>query len=163
MVNAVSYLGNILSETSNIPAQRIIVQILFSTVSLGLLLYLNTATILESTDRLCGIKGKEKEPVANPDTKGTNLIVFAGLSLTFNLIYLFAYWFYTKKDAVPEYKKMNRKLERNRESINNTPSQEQDQEAPYQHVQRVDPCVRRPLTFHPDVCPGRPCGLRHPR
>jgi len=110
-VDAVSYLGNIFGESSDIPAQRIILQLLFSAVSVGLLLYFNTQIIMESIDGLRGIETEGEPPAANPDAEGTIVIVFAGLGLTFDFICLFAYWFYAKKDAAIEYEEMRRKAE----------------------------------------------------
>ena len=81
-VGAFSYLGNILGESSDIPAQRIIVQFLFSAV---------LATILKPIDRFHGIDDKEEEPASNPDNEGTIVISFAGLRLTFDFVCLFAY------------------------------------------------------------------------
>ena len=102
-INAFSYFGNILGESSDIPTQRIILQLLFSAV---------LSTILESIYGLCGIKDKEEEkPATNPDAEGTIVIVFTGLGLTFNFVCLFAYWFYTRKDAALECEEMKSKLE----------------------------------------------------
>jgi len=107
-VDAVSYLGNIFGESSDIPAQRIILQLVFSAVSIGLLMYFNTQIIRESIDGLRGIEMEGEPPAANPDAEGTIVIVFAGLGLTFDFICLFAYYFYAKKDAVIEYEEMKR-------------------------------------------------------
>jgi hypothetical protein len=60
-------------------------------VSVGLLLYFITTTILKSINGLSGIKGKKEEPATNPDTEGTIVIVFVGLNLTFIFVCLFAY------------------------------------------------------------------------
>merc|ERR1711957_822131 len=55
-VDAVSYLGNILGESSDVPAQRIVLQLVFSAASIALLLYFNTQIIRESIDGLRGIE-----------------------------------------------------------------------------------------------------------
>jgi hypothetical protein len=70
VVDAVSYLGNILGKSSNIPTQRIILQLLFSTVSVSLLLCFNATTNLKPMDGIRGIEGKEEEMAAIPIAKG---------------------------------------------------------------------------------------------
>jgi len=115
-VDAVSYLGNILGESSDIPAQRIVLQLVFSMLSIFLLLYFNTTTIIESINGLRGIVGEEEPPAANPDAEGVIVIVFAGLGLLFDAICLFAYWFFAKKDAAIEFEEMKRQAELRGES-----------------------------------------------
>ena len=86
-------------------------------VSVSLLIYCNTSNILESIDGLHGIKDKEEEAAAIPDAKGTIVIVFAGLGLTFDFVCFFTYRLYAKKDVALKYKEIWRKLERNGESV----------------------------------------------
>lgn len=116
-VDAVSYLGNILGESSDIPAQRIVLQLIFSAVSIALLLYFNTQIIRESIDGLHGVEAEDEPPAANPDAKGTIVIVFAGLGLTFDFICLFAYEYFAKKDAQIEFEAMRREAELRGESV----------------------------------------------
>jgi len=110
-VDAVSYLGNIFGESSDIPAQRIVLQLLFSMLSIFLLVYFNTTTIIESINGLRGIVTEGEPPAANPDAEGTIVIVFAGLGLTFDFVCLYAYYFFAKKDAAIEYEEMKRQAE----------------------------------------------------
>jgi len=116
-VDAVSYLGNILGEASDVPAQRIVLQLVFSAVSIALLLYFNTMIIRESIDGLRGIETEGEPPAANPDAEGTIVIVFAGLGLTFDFVCLYAYWYFAKKDAQIEYEAMRREAELRGEDV----------------------------------------------
>merc|ERR1711904_72444 len=117
-VDALSYLGNIIGEGSDIPAQRIVLQLVFSMVSLVLLVYFNTDALLESIDIIKESKHLEDEGEGDDaqGVQGTLVIIFAGLGLVFDFICLYAYYFYAKKDAQIEYDEMIRLAEANGES-----------------------------------------------
>lgn len=115
-VDAISYLGNILGESSDIPAQRIVLQLIFSMLSIVLLLYFNTTTLQESIDGLRGIESDEPQ-AANPDAEGVIVIVFAGLGLVFDAICLWAYRHFAKIDAQQEYEAMVKEAEMRGENI----------------------------------------------
>jgi len=117
-VDAVSYLGNILGESSDIPAQRVVLQLVFSMVSIFLLFYFNTGIMTESIDGLRGIEVEGEPPAANPDAEGVIVIVFAGLGLTFDAICLWAYHHFAKLDAQIEYEAMVKEAEMRGEDIN---------------------------------------------
>lgn len=108
-VDAVSYLGNILGESAGVPAQRIVLQLVFSLLSLVLLLYFNTTTIIESIDGLEGGDGEEDPPAAHPDAEGTLVVVFAGIGLIFDFVCLYAYYHFAKKDAAVEHEARQRR------------------------------------------------------
>merc|ERR1711935_370795 len=102
-MDAVSYFGNIMGESSDIPAQKIILQLFFSMVSFVLLVYFNTTTLMESIEI---IKGVEEDEEDAPGVEGTIVIIFAGLGLVFDAICLYAYYHYAKIDAEIEYNEM---------------------------------------------------------
>jgi Co/Zn/Cd efflux system component len=102
-MDAVSYFGNIMGESSDIPAQKIILQLFFSMVSMVLLVYFNTTTLMESIEI---IKGVEEDEEDAPGVEGTIVIIFAGLGLVFDAICLYAYYHYAKIDAEIEYNEM---------------------------------------------------------
>jgi len=118
-VDAVSYLGNILGESSDIPAQRIVLQLIFSMVSIFLLFYFNTGIMKESIDGIKGVEDDSEPPAANPDAEGVIVIVFAGLGLTFDAICLWAYHHFAKIDAQIEYEAMVKEAQLRGEDINN--------------------------------------------
>merc|ERR1711937_346891 len=91
-VDALSYLGNIIGEGSDIPAQRIVLQLIFSMVSLVLLVYFNTDALLESIDIIKESKHLEDEGEGDDaqGVQGTLVIIFAGLGLVFDFICLYA-------------------------------------------------------------------------
>ena len=47
-VDAGTYLGNILGESSEVPARRIVLQLIFSFISLAILLWVNTTVFIEA-------------------------------------------------------------------------------------------------------------------
>ena len=61
-------------------------QLIFSVFSIVLVFYFNTKILKESIDGLCGIENEDEPSVSNPDAKGTIVIVFAALGLTFDTI-----------------------------------------------------------------------------
>merc|ERR1712241_452107 len=107
-VDALSYLGNIIGEGSDIPAQRIVLQLFFSMVSLVLLVYFNTDALLESIDIIK--KSSQLDAEGDGDdaegVEGKLVIAFAGLGLVFDFICLWAYYYYAKIDAKIEYDEM---------------------------------------------------------
>jgi len=103
-VDALSYFGNILGESSDIPSQRIVLQLFFSMLSLFLLNYFNTTILIESIDIV-----KSTEDVDDDEGEGVEgkiVIAFAGLGLVFDAICLYAYYYYAKIDADIEYQEM---------------------------------------------------------
>lgn len=116
-VDALSYLGNIIGEGSDIPAQRIVLQLFFSMVSLVLLIYFNTTALIESI----GIVKTSQQLDAEGDgddaegVEGKLVIAFAGLGLVFDAICLYAYYYYAKKDAQIEYDEMMAQVEKDGE------------------------------------------------
>jgi len=113
-VDAISYLGNILGEGSDIPAQRIVLQLFFSMVSLVLLVYFNTTALIESIDiiKTSSQLDAEGDGEDAEGVEGNLVIIFAGLGLVFDFICLWAYYFYAKKDAQIEYNEMVRLAEK---------------------------------------------------
>lgn len=103
-MDAVSYFGNILGESSDIPAQKIILQLFFSMVSLVLLVYFNTDVLIESIGILQGEEDDEGEE--ETAVEGKIVIIFAGLGLVFDAVCLYAYWHYAKIDSEIEYQEM---------------------------------------------------------
>jgi len=107
-VDALSYLGNILGESSDIPAQRVVLQLFFSMVSLVLLNYFNadiladSITIMRSSNNL----DTEGEGEEAQGVQGQIVIAFAGLGLAFDAVCLYAYWYYAKQDSIIEFNEM---------------------------------------------------------
>lgn len=101
-MDAVSYFGNIMGESSDIPAQRIVLQLFFSMLSIVLLVYFNTDILIESI----GILKNEDEGEEESAVEGKIVIIFAGLGLVFDAICLYAYYHYAKIDAEIEYQEM---------------------------------------------------------
>lgn len=97
-VDAVSYFGNICGECPKYPAQRIVTQLLFSLISLALLVGFNTQIIMESIDML-----KNPEPSEDSYLEGIIVIVFAGLGLVFDFTCLFFYRHFALKQAKEDY------------------------------------------------------------
>merc|ERR1712119_198819 len=58
-VDALSYFGNILGESSDIPSQRIVLQLFFSMLSLVLLTYFTTTILMESIEIIKGVEDGE--------------------------------------------------------------------------------------------------------
>jgi len=106
-MDAVSYFGNIIGESSEIPAQRIVLQLFFSMFSIVLLVYFNTDILIESIEILQGEDDGEEESAV----EGTIVIIFAGLGLVFDAVCLYAYYYYAKIDAEIEYQEMLKKAE----------------------------------------------------
>merc|ERR1712183_1182583 len=103
-MDAVSYFGNILGESSDIPSQRIVLQLFFSMLSLVLLNYFNTTILIESIEIV-----RTTENLDTDDAEGVEgkiVIAFAGLGLVFDVICLYAYWYYAKQDSIAEYEEM---------------------------------------------------------
>lgn len=107
-VDALSYLGNIIGESSDVPAQRIVLQLFFSMVSLVLLNYFNTTILIESIGLLKDSQEEQAEGEEGEGVNGIYVLSFAGLGLVFDVICLYAYYYYAKKDADIEYKEMMR-------------------------------------------------------
>jgi len=107
-MDAVSYFGNILGESSDVPSQRIVLQLFFSIFSLVLLNYFNTIILIESINI---VKASQEEAVDGEEGEGVEgkiVIAFAGLGLVFDAICLYAYYYYAKEDADIEYREMMR-------------------------------------------------------
>jgi len=107
-MDAVSYFGNILGESSDVPSQRIVLQLFFSIFSLVLLNYFNTTILIES---IAIVKASQEEAVDGEEGEGVEgkiVIAFAGLGLVFDAICLYAYYYYAKEDADIEYREMMR-------------------------------------------------------
>merc|ERR1712183_273055 len=98
-VDALSYLGNILGESSDIPAQRTVLQLFFSLLSVFLLLYFNTQILIESIE----IMRENKSGVED-----SLVFAFATLGLIFDAICLWAYRHYARLDAEKEYELMKK-------------------------------------------------------
>jgi Co/Zn/Cd efflux system component len=107
-MDAVSYFGNIIGESSDIPSQRIVLQLFFSMVSLVLLNYFNTTVLIESIGILKTSQQKQEGEEEGEGVEGNIVISFAGLGLVFDAICLYAYYYYAKMDADIEYKEMMR-------------------------------------------------------
>jgi len=106
-VDALSYLGNILGESSDIPAQRVVLQLVFSAVSIVLLLYFNTQILKESIEIMEDHKaGGDEDGEEDAGVEGSIVIAFAFLGLLFDAICLYAYYHYAKLDAEEEFKLM---------------------------------------------------------
>jgi len=113
-VDALSYIGNIIGEGSDVPAQRIVLQLVFSMVSLVLLLYFNTTALMESIEIIKTSKELEGEGDGDDaeGVEGKLVLSFAGLGLVFDFICLWAYYYYAKIDARIEYDEMVRLAEK---------------------------------------------------
>jgi len=114
-VDAFSYFGNILGESADHPAQRIVTQLIFSMGSILLLLYFNTSILLESIGILNDVENGTGDYAPKPDgdegddtinIEGVITITFAGLGLVFDFVCLYAYYYYAKKDAEIEHQAM---------------------------------------------------------
>jgi len=107
-VDALSYFGNILGESSDIPAQRVVLQLFFSMVSLVLLNYFNASILIESINIMKTSNNLDAEGEGDDaqGVVGTIVIIFAGLGLVFDVICLYAYWYYAKQDAIIEFNEM---------------------------------------------------------
>merc|ERR1711935_154450 len=103
-MDAVSYFGNILGESSDIPSQRIVLQLFFSMLSLVLLNYFNTDILIESIGIMKSTENFDDDEAEG--VEGKIVIAFAGLGLVFDAICLYAYWYYAKMDADFEYQEM---------------------------------------------------------
>jgi len=103
-MDALSYFGNILGESSDIPSQRIVLQLFFSMLSLFLLNYFNATILIESIDIVKSTEGMENDD--GEGVEGKIVIAFAGLGLVFDAICLYAYYYYAKIDAEIEYQEM---------------------------------------------------------
>jgi len=99
-VDAISYFGNICGECPHYPSQRIVTQLLFSLISLALLLGFNTQIIMESIDMVR--TGDEEE---STKTEGIIVITFAGLGLIFDTICLSFYRYFALKQAKEDCEK----------------------------------------------------------
>jgi len=107
-MDAVSYFGNILGESSDVPAQRIVLQLFFSIFSLVLLNYFNTSILMESIAIIKASKEEQEDEEEGEGVEGKIVIAFAGLGLVFDAICLYAYYHYAKQDADIEYREMMR-------------------------------------------------------
>jgi len=112
-VDAFSYLGNILGESSEIPAKQIVLQLFFSMLSIFLLVLFNTIFIIEV---LQGLFPEKFPPPPGDEEAETGVvawlvILFAGFGLLFDFIGLGAFYYYAKKDATAELIEMKKKAE----------------------------------------------------
>lgn len=107
-VDALSYLGNILGESSDIPAQRLVLQLLFSAASIILLIYFNTQILVESIEIMRDHKqgGIDEDSDEDEGVEASIVFAFALLGLIFDAICLWAYRHYARLDAEEEYKQM---------------------------------------------------------
>lgn len=106
-VDALTYLGNICGESSDIPARRTVLQLIFSFVSLLVLTWVNTNVLIESLD----IFKTSKEQMDEGAEDGEGVIAgyvlgFALGGLVFDAICLYAFYHYASKDAEEEYQEM---------------------------------------------------------
>jgi len=107
-MDAVSYFGNILGESSDVPSQRIVLQLFFSIFSLVLLNYFNTTILIESIAIVKASQQESEDGEEGEGVEGKIVIAFAGLGLVFDAICLYAYYYYAKEDADIEYREMMR-------------------------------------------------------
>jgi len=107
-MDAVSYFGNILGESSDVPSQRIVLQLFFSIFSLVLLNYFNTTILIESIAIVKASQQEAEDGEEGEGVEGKIVIAFAGLGLVFDAICLYAYYYYAKEDADIEYREMMR-------------------------------------------------------
>lgn len=99
-VDALSYLGNIIGESARIPEQRIVTQLLFSLISLALLIGFNTQVTIEVSEIIWPPPDFEGEA---EDVVAWIVILFAGFGLLFDFISLWSFWYHAKKDAELEF------------------------------------------------------------
>jgi len=99
-VDALSYFGNIIGESARIPEQRIVTQLLFSFISLALLVGFNTQIVIEVAETIWPQPGDEGEA---EDVVAWIVILFAGFGLLFDAISLWSFWYHAKKDAALEF------------------------------------------------------------
>jgi len=99
-VDALSYFGNIIGESARIPEQRIVTQLLFSFISLALLVGFNTQIVIEVAQTIWPEPGEEAEA---EDVVAWIVILFAGFGLLFDAISLWSFWYHAKKDAQLEF------------------------------------------------------------
>jgi len=107
-MDAVSYFGNILGESSDVPTQRIVLQLFFSILSLVLLNYFNTTILIESIAIVKASQEEKDDGEEGEGVEGKIVIAFAGLGLVFDAICLYAYYYYAKEDSDIEYREMMR-------------------------------------------------------
>merc|ERR1712028_19485 len=107
-VDALSYFGNILGESSDIPAQRVVLQLFFSMVSLVLLNYFNASILADSISIMKRANNLDAEGEGDDaeGVVGKIVIAFAALGLLIDVICLYAYWYYAKQDAIIEFNEM---------------------------------------------------------
>lgn len=106
-VDALSYLGNILGESSDVPSQRIVLQLLFSMVSIVLLLYFNTSILKESIEIMRNNDGDDGDDEGEGVTASL-VLAFALIGLVFDAICLWAYRHYARLDAEVEFELMKK-------------------------------------------------------
>ena len=108
-VDALSYFGNILGESSDIPSQRIVLQLLFSLVSITLLLIFNTQIMIESIAIMKDNDGEDDGGEGEEQgVEGSIVLAFALFGLLFDFVCLWAYHHYAKIDAETEFQLMKK-------------------------------------------------------
>jgi len=107
-VDALSYFGNILGESSDIPSQRIVLQLFFSLASITLLLIFNTQIIIESIGIMKDNEGEDGSDGEEEGVEGSIVLAFALFGLLFDAICLWAYHHYAKMDAEIEFQLMKK-------------------------------------------------------
>jgi len=105
-MDAVSYLGNIIGEGSDVPAQRIVLQLFFSLFSLFLLNYFNTVILLDSISIMKTAHQEEEDGGDGTGVVATIVFTFALLGLIVDGLCLYAYRVFAQKDAEIEYAAM---------------------------------------------------------
>merc|ERR1712238_302553 len=75
-MDAVSYFGNILGESSDVPAQRIVLQLFFSIFSLVLLNYFNTSILMESINIVKASQEEQEDEEEGEGVEGKIVIAF---------------------------------------------------------------------------------------
>jgi len=118
-VDAFSYLGNILGESSEVPAKQIVLQLMFSMLSIFLLVLFNTIFIIEVLQGLFPetFPPPEGEEEEESGVVAWLVILFAGFGLLFDFIGLGAFYYYAKKDAQAQLEEMRAKAEEEGEDV----------------------------------------------
>ena len=106
-VDAGTYLGNILGESSEVPARRIVLQLIFSFISLAILLWVNTTVFIEAITTVRDFEGADGTEEDEGEGVNPNYVfAFALAGLLFDAACLYAFWYYASKDAEMEYEEM---------------------------------------------------------
>lgn len=105
-VDAGTYLGNIIGESSEVPARRIVLQLIFSFISLAVLLVVNTNVLREAIATVREYDGSSGDDGEGDGVNANYVFAFALAGLLFDAACLYAFYYYASKDAEIEYQEI---------------------------------------------------------